>query len=145
MNWIKIEDKLPEHNQRVLVIDEAKGSPYIRIMIFEGFEVAENTSIWVQFLDGHEVGNPDEVHTTDSLEIYYSSRSITHWMPLPDLKLGYTTLGKSGFTGFTGHTMAGLNPTSQASGMCPETHNGTYSEHNKEMKPFGKGWMGKRK
>jgi hypothetical protein len=83
MDWISVIDKLPNHNERVLVID-GSDCKYIRTMFLEGLTLNTNQPSWCEFFDGYEVGNPDEVHTTDRLETYYSTTEITHWMPLPE-------------------------------------------------------------
>jgi len=85
--WINIEEQFPKINERVIVVINTD-CKYVRTAFYEGITYGTNEHSWCEFFDGYEVGNEDEVHTTEYIEVYnrWYNKEITQWMPLPETK-----------------------------------------------------------
>lgn len=86
VNWIKVEDKLPENDTHVLV--HCKGISYPFVCHFTVVRVSWHSS--TEFFncfsaaDEHLFICPD--HYIDAvIEDSFHSKDVTHWQPLPEL------------------------------------------------------------
>ena len=71
MNWIKVEDKLPEEGVNVLAIENSKLK--LMALCYVSDDNNNMTWAWCQVYDGLD----GEAYFDDEYE-------VTHWMPLPE-------------------------------------------------------------
>lgn len=77
MNWISVNEKLPKHNQRVLICYKFRYNKGVKMLDLAFFQ---------------EVGEYDEADGKRNVFCYDSYEwghcpyeYVTHWMPLPEL------------------------------------------------------------
>lgn len=76
MNWISVKDRLPEHEQQVLVYFPAKGSEYSRV----------ETSVWWAMHGSRPLKHPRWWLGCDHDDGYIpvdSPSAPSHWCPIP--------------------------------------------------------------